>query len=245
MKIEACVDSVTSALAAQDGGADRIELCDALAEGGVTPSAGKIALCRERLRIPIVVLIRPRAGDFLYGDTESEVMRRDILMAKGMGADGIAIGALKADGTIDVARMGAFIKAARPMEVVFHRAFDGTPDALEALEALKALGVDRVLTSGQAKTALQGAGALREFVAAAEGRVTILAGGGVNEENAAELVRVSGVRELHIRGTVPVASGMSYKRPGFDLTKPLMPDNLRAVTDAKRVRAVRVAVEGS
>lgn len=240
--IEACVDSVTSALAAQDGGADRIELCDALETGGLTPSAAKIALCRERLKIPIVVLIRPRGGDFLYGDTETEVMLRDILLAKGMGADGVAIGCLNADGTIDEPRTAKLIAAARPMEVVFHRAFDGVPEALKALEALKRLGVDRVLTSGQKKTALEGAGMLRELVTAAGG-VTILAGGGINEENAAELVRVSGVRELHIRGTVPVASGMSYKRSGFDLTKPLMPDNLLAVTDATRVRAVAEVVE--
>jgi copper homeostasis protein len=241
MIIEACVDSVTSALAAQEGGAHRIELCDALTEGGVTPSAGKIALCRERLRIPVVVLIRPRGGDFLYGDTETEVMLRDIAMAKGLGADGVAIGALRADGTIDEARVAAMIAVARPMEVVFHRAFDGTPRPLEALETLKRLGVDRILTSGQAATALEGVGLLKQLVEGTGEKVTILAGGGVNEENAAAIVKGSGVRELHIRGTTAVASGMTYKRAGFDLTKPLMPDNVRAVTDATRVRAV---VEG-
>lgn len=236
--IEACVDTVESALAAEAGGADRIELCDALETGGLTPSAGKIALCRERLRIPMVVLIRPRGGDFLYGDTESELMLRDIALAKGMGAAGVAVGALRADGTIDEPRLRAMILAARPMEVVFHRAFDGTPDPLRALETLTALGVDRVLTSGQAATALEGAGMLKRLVTAAAGRVAILAGGGVNEENAAAIVQKGGVRELHIRGTTAVASGMTFKRPGFDLTKPLMPDNVRAVTDATRVRAV-------
>lgn len=241
--IEACVDSVESALAAESGGADRIELCDGLVEGGLTPSAGKIALCRERLKIPIVVLIRPRSGDFLYSEGEIELMVRDIYVAKELGAQGVAVGALRPDGSVDQGWMTTLIAAARPMQVVFHRAFDGTPKPLDALETLIALGVDRVLTSGQAATALEGAAVLDQLVVAARGRIAILAGGGVNEENAAPLVQKSGVRELHIRGTNAVASGMAYKRPGFDLTKPLMPDNVRAVTDATRVRAVVEAVK--
>jgi copper homeostasis protein len=242
MIIEACVDSVSSALAAEKGGAKRIELCDALETGGLTPSAAKIQLCKERLSIPVVVLIRARGGDFLYGDTTTEVMLRDIALAKAFGADGVAVGALLPDGTIDIARTRAMIDTARPMEVVFHRAFDGTPKALEALEVLKALGIDRVLTSGQAPTALEGVDILRNLVQAAQGKIQILAGGGINEENAAAIVKGSGVEQLHIRGTTAVASGMTYKRPGFDLTKPLMPDNVRSVTDAGRVRAVVEAV---
>jgi copper homeostasis protein len=240
--VEACVDSVSSALAAEKGGAGRIELCDALETGGITPSAAKIQLCVERLSIPVIVLIRARGGDFLYGDTTTEEMLRDITLAKGFGARGVAIGALLADGTIDVGRTRAMIEAARPMEVVFHRAFDGTPDPLAALETLIGLGVDRVLTSGQAPTALEGAPILKRLVEGAAGRIAILAGGGVNEENAAAIVRECGVQELHIRGTTAVASGMTYKRPGFDLTKPLMPDNVRSVTDAARVRATVEAV---
>jgi copper homeostasis protein len=240
--IEACVDSVSSALAAEKGGAKRIELCDALETGGITPSAAKIQLCVERLSIPVIVLIRARGGDFLYGDTTTEEMLRDIALAKSFGAHGVAIGALLADGTIDVPRTQAMIDAARPMEVVFHRAFDGTPDPFAALETLHGLGVQRILTSGQAPTALEGVDILRHLVQAAKGRITILAGGGINEENAAAIVKGSGVQELHIRGTTAVASGMTYKRPGFDLTKPLMPDNVRGVTDAARVRATVEAV---
>jgi copper homeostasis protein len=242
--IEACVDSVSSALAAEKGGARRIELCDALETGGITPSAAKIQLCVERLSIPVIVLIRARGGDFLYGDTTTEEMLRDIALAKSFGAHGVAIGALLADGTIDVPRIRAMIDAARPMEVVFHRAFDGTPDPFAALETLHGLGVQRILTSGQAPTALEGVDILRHLVQAAKGRITILAGGGINEENAAAIVKGSGVQELHIRGTTAVASGMTYKRPGFDLTKPLMPDNVRSVTDAARVRATVEAVQG-
>lgn len=244
MLIEACVDSVASALAAEDGGAKRIELCDALETGGITPSAGKIALCRERLTIPIVVLIRSRGGDFLYHNSDLDVMLRDIATAKALGAAGVAIGALNADGTIDEAKTRAMIEVARPMEVVFHRAFDGTPDPFQALETLIALGVDRVLTSGQHNTALEGVDLLRHLVEAAKGRITILAGGGINEENAASIVQGSGVEQLHIRGTTAVVSEMTYKRKGFDLTKPLMPDNLRAVTDARKVKAVVEVVGG-
>ncbi len=236
--IEACVDSVSSALAAEQGGAGRIELCDALESGGLTPSAAKIQLCKERLKIPVVVLIRARSGDFLYGDTTTEVMIRDIAIAKAFGADGVAIGALLPDGTVDRARTEAMIDAARPMEVVFHRAFDGTPDPIQALETLKTLGVDRVLTAGQAATALEGVGMLKRLVEGVAGRITILAGGGVDEQNASRIVSEGGVSELHIRGTTAVGSGMTYKKPGFDLTKPLMPDNVRSVTDAARVRAV-------
>ena len=242
MLIEACVDSVASALAAEDGGASRIELCDALVEGGLTPSAGKIALCCERLKIPVVVLIRPRGGDFLYGDTDTELMVRDIHVAKELGAKGVAIGALKVDGTIDEAKLATLIAAARPMEVVYHRAYDGTPDPFVALETLIKLGVDRVLTSGQGKTAIDGILVLEALVTAAKGRITILAGGGVDETNAPRLVTAARVQELHIRGTTAVMSQMTYKHPGFDLTKPLMPDNLRAVTDSKRVQAVVEAV---
>src|ERR1043165_8544370 len=216
MLIEACVDSVASALAAQDGGAQRIELCDALETGGITPSAGKIALCRERLTIPIVVLIRSRGGDFLYRESDLDVMLRDIATAKALGAAGVAIGALNADGTIDEAKTRAMIEVARPVEVVFHRAFDGTPDPFKALETLVALGVDRVLTSGQHNTALEGVDILRHLVEAAKGRITILAGGGINEENAAPIVKGSGVEQLHIRGTTAVVSEMAYKRKGLD-----------------------------
>lgn len=242
MIIEACVDSVISALAAQDGGARRIELCDSLNEGGITPSAAKIALCRERLSIQVFVLIRPRAGDFHYGDTETAVMLRDIAMAKGLGADGVVIGALNRDGTIDVERVKQMVAVARPMAVTFHRAFDQTPDALRALEVLRTLGIERVLTSGRAATALEGVVTLKQLVEVGAGRVTILAGGGVNEENAAQIVEESGVTELHIRGTVPVASEMTYRNSVVSFSKPQLPNDTLLVTDANRVRAVIAAV---
>ena len=204
--VEACVDSVASALAAQRGGASRIELCDNLVEGGTTPSAGTIALCRDRLRIPIYVMIRPRGGDFCYSPVELDVMRRDIAAAHALGADGVVLGLLRPDGTVDRRRTRALIALARPLDVTFHRAIDVARDPIAALDDLLALGVDRVLTSGQARPALAGACVIAALVERAAGRLEVLAGGGVDETNAREVVARTGVREIHVRGTSPAKS---------------------------------------
>src|SRR2546425_1051672 len=169
--IEACIDSVESALAAEAGGAGRVELCDNLIEGGTTPSAGTIAECRACIGIPIFMMIRPRGGDFLYSEVEREVMRRDIAHAKTLGADGVVLGLLERDGTVDVERTRPLVDAARPLAVTFHRAIDVARDPEEALDALVAMGVDRVLTSGQAATALEGAVVIGGLVRRARGRL--------------------------------------------------------------------------
>jgi copper homeostasis protein len=236
--VEACVDTVESALAAQAGGAARVELCDDLVEGGTTPSAGTIAVARERLRIALVVLVRPRAGDFLYSDDEMAVMRRDIAVARELGADGVALGALTPEGDVDVERTRALIEAARPMRVTFHRAFDLTRDPRRAIEALEALGVDRVLTSGAAPTAVAGIPMLAWLVR--RGRApTILAGGGITGESAPRIVRETGVRELHVRAAARVNSAMRHRRGDITFGKPHEPSEYsRLVTDAARVRAI-------
>ena len=237
--VEACVDSVVSALAAQRGGASRIELCDNLVEGGTTPSAGTIALCRDRLRIPIYVMIRPRGGDFRYSPVELDVMRRDIAAAQALGADGVVLGLLRPDGTVDRRRTRALIALARPLDVTFHRAIDVARDPIAALDDLLSLGVDRVLTSGQSRTALAGAGVIAALVERAAGRLEVLAGGGVDETNAREVVARTGVREIHVRGTSPAKSAMRYKSrrvrmggaaPADEFTLP--------VTDARRIRRI-------
>jgi copper homeostasis protein len=237
--IEACVDTVHSALAAEAGGADRIELCDNLVEGGTTPSAGMIEECIARLGIPVFVIIRPRGGDFLYTSSEITVMLRDIAHARRLGVKGIVTGALERDATVSGNVMRELLVAAAPLPVTFHRAFDVVQDPRRALETLVELGASRVLTAGQAATALEGATAIAASVEQSAGRITIIAGGGITEDNVAEVVRITGVTEVHVRGTVPVGSGMTWRRDGLALTKPVLKHGVRAVTDAARIRKVR------
>ena len=244
--VEACVDSADGAEAAELGGAGRVELCDNLLEGGTTPSAGTIAVARERVRIPLFVLIRPRGGDFLYSDAEMEVMRRDIALAASLGADGVALGALTPDGEVDAERAAERIVCARPLQVTFHRAFDLARDPAAALEALAGLGVDRVLTSGAAPSAVEGAETIAALVRQSAGRVAVLAGGGVTHENTGHLVRATGVREVHVRGAVRVESAMRFRRAGIAFGKPHVPDEYaRTVTAADRIRLVVEACAGA
>lgn len=199
--VEACVDSVRSSLAAERGGARRLELCDALFDGGTTPSVGMIAACRDRVSIPLFIIIRPRGGGFVYDETEVDVMRRDIVAARALGVDGVVIGALRPDGTVHAEQTRALVDVAGDLSVTFHRAFDFTPDLAAALEVLIASGVRRVLSSGGAPTAREGIPRLTSLVRLAEGRAVIMAGGGVREENVRGIVDATGVREVHVRLT--------------------------------------------
>jgi copper homeostasis protein len=233
--IEVSVDSVASALAAQGGGAGRIELCADVLEGGTTPSAGMIAVVREHVGIPLFVLIRPRSGDFVYDATELAVMRRDIATARDLGANGIVIGALQPDGTVDADVTSTLVEAARPLEVTFHRAFDFTRDAFEALDAVVGLGIDRVLTSGCAATALEGIATLAELVRRAGARPGIVAAGDVTEDNAGRIVRVTGVREVHVRAAARRDSVMTYRRAKLSLAKPPLGEYTRLETDSRHM----------
>jgi len=203
MLFEACVDSVASALAAEAGGAGRLELCDGLLEGGVTPSAGKIRAVVGAVRIPTNVLIRPRGGDFSYDAHEMRIMLDDIAVCKAAGVAGVVLGVLLPDGTVDVGRTSQLVSAARPMSVTFHRAIDVTRDPLVAFGACMRLGVDRVLTSGHAATAIGGAAVIAAMVAAASeasSLIRVVAGGGVTAANAGDIVRLTGVTEVHGTG---------------------------------------------
>ncbi|NOT10192.1 MAG: copper homeostasis protein CutC [Gemmatimonadales bacterium] len=241
--LEACVDSVVSARNAEAGGARRLELCANLVEGGTTPSIGMLAGARDAVGIPIFVLVRPRGGDFLYGADEIRVILRDIAEMKARGADAVVIGALDREGQVDRNVIGRLIEAARPLAVTFHRAFDLARDPIEALETLIELGIERVLTSGQAPTAEQGIPLLRELVQRAEGRIVLLAGGGVNASNARRIVEETGVRELHLRGSRTEPSPMRWKREHVPMGKPYQPDEYcRTETDAAAIRAVLEAV---
>ena len=242
--LEACVDSVESALAAQSGGADRVELCEDLLEGGTTPSAGMMEVCQERLHLPLHVLVRPRGADFVYSDVEIEVMQRDIALARRLGVAGVALGALRPDGTIDTERTKALIGAARPMSITFHRAFDFTPDADAALDTLIRLGIERVLTSGQAPTAVQGMQTLTRLVSRAEGRIIVLAGGGLSEENITTVAEQTGVREVHVRATALLESPASFRPSHLTLLKQPLPNEFdRAVTDPERIRRISGLLE--
>lgn len=208
---ECCVDSVASAVAAAEGGAGRIELCANLIEGGTTPSAGLVSVCAERVAIPVFVIVRPRGGDFLYDDDELAVMIADIDIAKDAGAAGVVLGVLRANGTIDRDAVRRLLDQGNPLPVTFHLAFDMTRDLQASLDTLVELGVDRVLTSGGGATALDGADAIAALVRQAGERIVVMAGGGVRAAGVAELVRRTGVREVHARLVAPVASDMEFR----------------------------------
>lgn len=241
--VEAAVDSVASALAAERGGARRVELCDALFDGGTTPSAGMISAVKATVRIPVFVIVRPRGGGFVYTDAEVGVMRLDVEAARMLGADGIVIGALTRDGFIDVERVRTLVAAAGELPVTFHRAFDLVRDQEQALETLIAERVARVLTSGGTPTAIEGVEAIRALVRRAAGQIEVMAGGGVREETVQELVQRSGVREVHVRGTRVIHTSMSESRGGVRLRKSLPEDEgAWDETDERRVREfVRLA----
>jgi len=197
MTIEVCAYSLESCINAQAGGAGRIELCGGLGEGGTTPSAGLIEVVRQHIDIDIFVMIRPRGGDFVYDVFEEEIMRKDIDLAKKLGANGVVLGILTSDGQIDVSRTKALVDYAKPMKVTFHRAFDLTPDPIKALKAVIETGAERILTSGQKPTAVEGIALLEQLSKEAGDSIEIMAGAGVNHDNAAQLA-AAGVHALHL-----------------------------------------------
>jgi copper homeostasis protein len=196
--LEISLDSVDSAIAAEKGGAGRVELCGNLAEGGITPGVGLIKVVRKHITIPLFIMIRPRPGDFCYSDSEFEVMNRDILRAKKSGVDGVVFGILRRDAKIDVERMEALIRLARPMQVTFHRAFDVVNDPVAALDNLINLGVDRLLTSGQCKSAFEGIPLISRLVSMANNRMVIMPGCGIHKDNIQIIRKKTGAAELHI-----------------------------------------------
>lgn len=236
--LEICAGSVESAIAARDGGAQRIELCAALEVGGVTPSAGLIAQARKVEGLTLNVIIRPRGGDFLYNDYEAACMEQDIHTCKQLGVDGVVIGALTAEGDIDTVTCKRLIAAADGMSVTFHRAFDMCRDPRKALEELIAMGCNRVLTSGQAATALAGAPLLKELVEQAAGRIVIMPGCGVNSSNAGAILKATGATEIHASARRSVGSGMIFRHSGVSMGNPDCDEYARKETDVNEVRAI-------
>lgn len=237
--IEVCIDSVASALAAEQGGATRVELCANLFEGGTTPSAGCIARIRKQLSIPLNVLIRPRGGDFYYSDDEFEVMKYDIQVAKELGVDGVVIGMLQQDGSVDKKRTKELVELAKPMSITFHRAFDMTPDPFLAMEEIIELGIHRILTSGQERTAFEGADLIAQLVEKAAQRIIILPGGGITERNLRKIVANTGVRECHTSGRKSIASTMTYQKSHVFMGGELrLPEYSLSVVDAEKIRTL-------
>ncbi len=235
---EVCVDTVSGALASARAGANRIELCAALVEGGVTPSRGMIRQVVEVAPIDCVVLIRPRGGDFLYSEEGIRVMLDDILAAREAGAFGIATGALLARGMIDVGVMSRLIEAARPMQVTCHRAFDMVRDPREALDTLIELGVDRVLTSGRERSVIDALDLVADLVSRSDGRISVMPGGGVREDNIRAVLDRTGAREVHFAAFSRRESAMKYRNDRPMMGADSVPGEYeRVVTDADRVRA--------
>jgi copper homeostasis protein len=211
---EICIDSVEGAIAAENAGADRVELCAALFDGGLTPSIGTIeATVRAVSRIKVHVIVRPRAGDFIYSPLEVESMVRDVEAAVSAGADGVVIGALTADGDIDTATTRRLIAAAGNASITFHRAFDMVRDPFASLEQLVELGVHRVLTSGQERSVLEGAPLIAELVHKADQRLIVMPGGGISERNIARIIELTGASEFHFAALVTSDSPAVHRNP--------------------------------
>jgi len=244
--LEVCANSVTSAIAAQNGGAIRVELCENLKEGGTTPSFGQILMARKLLHIKLYVLIRPRPGDFLYNDLDFDIMMADVRNCIEAGCDGIVVGILNADGTIDKKRNGELVRLAKQwgLGVTFHRAFDMCADMYQALEDIIELGFERILTSGGKTTAMEGANTINHLVEQAAGRITIMAGSGVSENNAADLVHFTGVHEIHSSARTRHQSEMEYKNDRILMGQEIGDEYSLDVTNAEKAKAILSAANG-
>jgi copper homeostasis protein len=235
--IEICVEGIDGLAAAQLAGADRVELCASLLEGGLTPSMGVVRQALKIARIPFHVIIRPRGGDFLYSTLEHQTMLDDVIACRELGVAGVVFGCLTADGRIDEARMTELTKAARPMKVTCHRAFDMTRDPEEAIEALVRSGVDRVLTSGQRDSAVEGIDILKRTHDAARGRIVIMACGQLDETNIGAVVKGSEADEFHFAALHAIPSGMAFRNPNVGMGgTPLDREFQVTLTDADAVR---------
>jgi copper homeostasis protein len=214
--LEIAVFTIESAVAAAEAGADRLELCENPQEGGTTPSYGTLKTARARIRIPIFPIIRPRGGDFLYSDAEFETMAHDIRLCKELGFEGVVIGLLRKDGSIDTERTKELVVLAYPMEVTFHRAFDRCKDPFRGLEDIIASGCTRILTSGQVPNAMDGKELIRQLVEKAGDRIIIMPGSGVRSGNISELAAHTGAEELHSSARKSTVSLMEFIAPGMN-----------------------------
>ena len=240
--IEICVENTDGLIAAQNAGADRVELCASLLEGGLTPSIGMVREAQRVAKIPFFVMVRPRGGDFLYSDIEFAAMLTDVNALRELGVAGVVVGCLTAEGEIDEARMRALVESARPLSVTCHRAFDMTRDVLAAVEALVGCGVDRVLTSGQRDTAVEGIETIRATVEVARGRLTVMACGGLDAHNVALIRDETRAPELHFAALRTERSRMRYRNSAVGMGgTALEREYTNQITDEEAVRATIAA----
>jgi copper homeostasis protein len=244
-KLEICTDSAESAINSQKAGADRVELCDNLTEGGTTPGYGTLAVVRENLNIKLHVLIRTRGGDFLYDDMEYDIMKRDIVICRNLKVDGVVIGILKSDGTIDVKRSARLVELAFPMSVTFHRAFDMCSDPYIGLEDVITTGAQRLLTSGQKDQAPQGAVLIKDLINQAGRRITVMPGSGLDEYNIEKFAEFTRASEFHLTGRKVVDSGMIFRREKVTMGGfPDIPEFSRKVADPERIKKIINILKG-
>jgi copper homeostasis protein len=240
VNLEVCANSVASALAAQEGGAFRVELCDNLIEGGTTPSYGQIALARKLLKIRLYILIRPRGGDFLYSDNEFEIMKADVAYCVKTGCDGVVTGILNADGTVDKQRSGELVQMAKKagLGVTFHRAIDMCADMEQALEDIIEIGCERILTSGGRSTAIEGVNVIAHLMDKAKGRIAIMPGAGVSENTVADIVHYTGAAEVHSSARKDIKSKMTYRNDHILMGYGQTDEYSFSQTDTERVKEI-------
>jgi copper homeostasis protein len=237
--LEVSVEGVDGMLAAQDSGADRVELCASVLEGGITPSIGMVREALRRARIPVFVIVRPRGGDFLYSEAEFESMCQDMMALKELGVPGVVSGCLTAAGEVDEERTAELLRLAKPMSFTFHRAFDMVRDPVHSLEVLISLGVDRLLTSGQRGTALEGLACLKQLGQAARGRITVMPCGSIRAGNVGQVCRKTGLWELHFAAHKTESSAMTYRNPQVAMGQTDQDhEYLKTVTDPATVQSM-------
>jgi copper homeostasis protein len=238
-RLEICVDNIESAIAAQNAGADRIELCDNLIEGGTTPGYGTIDSVRKNLSISLNVMIRPRGGDFLYSALEYDIMRRDIDICGACGVNGIVLGILRPDGSVDLIRTAKLVDLAHPMTVTFHRAFDMCSDPVQGLEDIISSGAYRLLTSGQKDKAQEGAEFISKLVRQAGERIIVMPGSGINESNIAGIAKATGAKEFHLTARKNIDSNMIFRKQGISMGDTAgIPEYSRMVTDSEKIKRI-------
>lgn len=241
--LEVCVDTVESAIAAEQGGATRLELCGNLIIGGTTPSISLLEIVKENVKIPVHVLIRPRFGEFCYSDLEFEEIKRQVVDMKEHGADGVVIGIVKPNGSLDKERLKILIELANPLHIVLHRAFDVCKDPFEALQDAKGIGMHTILTSGQKQTALEGADLLARLIQKANGEIDIMPGSGISSSTIATLIEKTNAKSYHVSGKIKKESPMIYRKQDIPMGLPILSEYDLFQTDSTEIRKIRQVIE--